>query len=60
MKESGSLRSSKLEYLQFHMKSVIIKNVHGEYEIVSTKNCKSGDIVWLPEVGDTFTKTRIY
>ena len=53
-------RITKLEYLQYHVKSVATTNEKGEHEIKPTKYCKEGDVVWVLEDDNTFTRTEIY
>ena len=55
---SGS-RTTKAEYLRHHTKTVAVINAKGEYEIKPTKNCGEGDVVWVLEDDNTFTKTKI-
>ena len=54
-----SIRRTRLEYLRYHTNTVGKINKKGEYEIMPTKHCKAGDIVWVLEKDDTFTKTII-
>ena len=53
-------RTTKIEYLQHHTKSVGTMNWKGEYEIKPTSQCGEGDVVWVMEKDGTFTKTKIY
>ena len=53
-------RTTKIEYLRHHTKTVGIINKKGEYEVVPTKQCGEGDTVWVMETDGTFTKTKIY
>ena len=53
-------RITKAEYLRHHTKTVGIINEKGEYEVVPTKQCGEGDVVWVIEDDGTFTKTKIY
>ena len=53
-------RTTKVEYLRPHTKTVGIINKKGEYEVVPTKQCGEGDVVWVMEDNGTFTKTKIY
>ena len=53
-------RTTKVEYLRHHTKTVGIMNEKGEYEVVPTKQCGEGDVVWVMEDDGTFTKTKIY
>ena len=55
-----SLRTTKVEYLRYHTKTVGVINERGEYEIKLTKHCGEGDMVWVLENDGTFTKTKIY
>ena len=50
---------TKLEYLQYHNKTVAIINKKGEYEIKPTKYCKVGDTVYVIRRDDSFIKTEI-
>jgi len=54
------VRTAKVEYLRHRTKTVGIVNKKGEYEVVPTKQCESGDTVWVLEDDGTFTKTKIY
>ena len=54
------IRTVKVEYLRHCTKTVGVINEKGEYEIKLTKNCGGGDIVWVLEKDNTFTKTKIY
>ena len=53
-------RTTKVEYLRHHTKTVGSINAKGEYEVVPTKQCGEGDTVWVMEDNGTFTKTKIY
>ena len=53
-------RTTKAEYLRHHTKTVGSINAKGEYEVVPTKQCGEGDVVWVMEDDGTFTKTKIY
>jgi len=55
-----SIRTAKVEYLRHCTKTVGIINKKGEYEVVPTKQCGEGDVVWVIEDDGTFTKTKIY
>ena len=55
-----STRTAKAEYLRHNTKTVGIINEKGEYEVVPTKQCGEGDVVWVMEDDGTFTKTKIY
>jgi len=52
-------RTTKVEYLRHSTKTVGIINKKGEYEVVPTKQCGEGDVVWVMEDNGTFTKTKI-
>jgi len=54
------IRTAKVEYLRHCTKTVGIINKKGEYEVVPTKQCVGGDVVWVLEDDGTFTKTKIY
>ena len=54
------IRTAKAEYLRHCTKTVGIINKKGEYEVIPTKQCGEGDIVWVLEDDGTFTKTKIY
>ena len=54
------IRTAKAEYLRHCTKTVGIINKKGEYEVVPTKQCGAGDVVWVMEDNGTFTKTKIY
>ena len=54
------IRTAKVEYLRHCTKTVGIINKKGEYEVVPTKLCGEGDVVWVIEDDGTFTKTKIY
>ena len=54
------IRTAKAEYLRYHTKTVGIINKKGEYEVVPTRQCGEGDMVWVMEDDGTFTKTKIY
>ena len=54
------IRTAKVEYLRHHTKTVAVINAKGEYEIKPTKSCGEGDVVWVLEDNNTFTKTKIY
>lgn len=54
------IRTAKVEYLRHCTKTVGIINEKGEYEVVQTKQCGEGDVVWVMEDNGTFTKTKIY
>jgi len=54
------IRTAKAEYLRHCTKTVGIINEKGEYEVVQTKQCGEGDVVWVMEDNGTFTKTKIY
>lgn len=56
---NNALRTTKAEYLRYHTKTVAVINAQGEYEIKPTKNCGEGDVVWVLEDDNTFTKTKI-
>ena len=60
MNINSSIRKTKLEYLIALSKTVAIINSNKEYEIKPTKYCKAGDVVWVLEANNTFTKTTIY
>ena len=60
MNKNFSIRSVRLEYLRYVAKTVAVANDKGEYEIKSTQDCQSGDIVFTLGVGDIFIKTKIY
>jgi hypothetical protein len=51
-------RSIAKRYLEYHWKTVAKKNQSGEIEIVPSKYCKVGEVVWILE-GDRFIKTII-
>ena len=53
-------RTTKVEYLRHHTKTVGSINAKGEYEVVPTKQCGEGDMVWVMEDNGTFTKTKLY
>ena len=57
---NAGTRTTKAEYLRHNTKTVGIINVKGEYEVVPTKQCGEGDVVWVLEDNGTFTKTKIY
>ena len=57
---NAGVRTAKAEYLQHSTKTVGIINKKGEYEVVPTKQCGEGDIVWVIEDNGTFTLTKIY
>ena len=57
---NGGIRTAKVEYLRHCTKTVGIINEKGEYEVVPTKQCGEGDVVWVMEDDGTFTKTKIY
>jgi len=57
---NGSRRTTKIEYLRHHTKTVAVINDKGEYEIKPTANCKAGDVVWVLEGDSTFTRTEVY
>ena len=54
------IRTAKVEYLRHCTKTVGIINEKGEYEVIPTKQCGEGDVVWVMENDGTFTKTKIY
>ena len=54
------IRTAKVEYLRHCTKTVGIINEKGEYEVIPTKQCEGGDVVWVLEDDGTFTKTKIY
>jgi hypothetical protein len=60
MKINSSIRSTKLEYLRHLNETVAVMNKDGEYAIKPTKFCSVGDVVWVLEADDTFTKITIY
>ena len=57
---NNTIRTTKVEYLRHHTKTVATVNEKGEYELKSTKNCGEGDVVWVLEDDNTFTRTKIY
>ena len=57
---NAGTRTTKAEYLRHNTKTVGIINEKGEYEVVPTKQCGEGDVVWVMEDDGTFTKTKIY
>ena len=57
---NNAWRTTKAEYLMYHTKTVAVVNEKGEYELKPTKYCKEGDVVWVLEDDNTFTKTKIY
>ena len=57
---NDSIRTTKLEYLRYHTKTVGVMNSRGEYELKPAKRCEEGDVVWVMEDDGTFTKTKIY
>jgi len=57
---NAGVRTAKAEYLRHSTKTVGIINKKGEYEVVPTKQCGEGDVVWVMESDGTFTKTKIY
>ena len=57
---NDAIRTTKLEYLRHHTKTVGVTNERGEYELKPTKQCGEGDVVWVMEDDGTFTKTNIY
>ena len=57
---NAGTRTTKAEYLRHNTKTVGIINEKGEYEVVPTKQCGEGDVVWVMESNGTFTKTKIY
>ena len=54
------IRTAKVEYLRHCTKTVGIINGKGEYEVIPTKQCVGGDVVWVIEDDGTFTKTKIH
>jgi hypothetical protein len=54
------IRTVKVEYLRHCTKTVGIINEKDEYEVIPTKQCGGGDVVWIMEDNGTFTKTKIY
>ena len=54
------IRTAKVEYLRHCTKTVGIINEKGEYEVIPTKQCGEGDVVWVIEDDGTFTRTKIY
>ena len=63
IKEGGmnnkSSRLARLEFVQSEWKTVATLGGKSEYEIISSKDCERGDIVWVLEADNTFTKTKI-
>ena len=57
---NNAIRTTKLEYLRHHTKTVGVVNERGEYELKPTRQCGEGDIVWVMEGDGTFTRTEIY
>jgi len=60
MKANNNFRATKAEYLRSRTETVTVMNSEGEYELKSTKHCREGDVVWVLEDDDTFTRTKIY
>jgi len=54
------VRTVKVEYLRHCTKTVGIINEKDEYEVIPTKQCGEGDVVWVLEDDGTFTVTKIY
>ena len=58
--ENNTSRTIRIEYLQKIADTVGVINDRGEYEIKPTKYCAEGEVVYILEKDNTFTKTRIY
>ena len=58
--DKTSFRMSKLEYLQHTVKTVGVLKQDGEYEIKPTEYCQKGDLVYVIESDNSFTRVRIY
>ena len=59
MKKNSSLRTTRLECLQYHTTVIAIINDNEEIELKPTKDCQKGDRVWILEPNNTFTRTMI-
>ena len=60
MEKNKSRRSIKLAYLQHTVTMVAVENDDGEIGMKPSNKCKAGDVVWILEGDNTFTRTEIY